>query len=145
MDVLNESFGSNPSPRKRRRTSPSCSTRPPSGRRHGDGLSGDAGSTSTIGSPATDPNFICGRIDDFRYAQINYGEARYFATGLRDDNISSLSSGGFSETGGTVDLVAPGDLAFASCDASSNFYGCTNFLGDSSVIGAAAAPACRHR
>jgi hypothetical protein len=99
--------------------------------------SGDAGPTNTIGSPASDPNVIAvGASTTFRFfAQTNDFGARYFATtGWLNDNIAAFSSGGFSETGRTVDLVAPGDSTFSSCDASSTYSGCINLLGASSDL-----------
>jgi hypothetical protein len=133
VDVLNESFGANLYPDSGARntiqlfndaavqagTTVTVST-------------GDAGTTSTIGNPSTDPNVIsAGATTDSRlYEQTGYALATAFGTGhWLDDNISSLSSAGITQNGRTIDVSAPGEADWAVCDASGNFSGCTGFNG----------------
>ena len=101
---------------------------------------GDAGVTSTIGSPATDPKVISvGATTTFRgYEQITTGGVAVAGTNgnFVDNNIASLSSGGFAESGRTVDLVAPGDSNWTLCSNNSTLYtDCTkgDFTGNSPI------------
>jgi hypothetical protein len=91
---------------------------------------GDAGITSTIGSPATDPEVIsAGASTDNRlYEQTGYALATRFSNGTwQDSNISALSSAGITQDGRTIDVSAPGEADWAVCDNSGNFVGCTSF------------------
>ena len=100
--------------------------------------SGDSGITNTIGSPATDPAVIsAGASTSYQlYAQDGYGGIRLpGVTGWLDNNISGLSSGGFDQTGRTLDVVAPGDLNWAPCSTNvKKFADCTNLAGQPTPI-----------
>jgi hypothetical protein len=99
---------------------------------------GDAGVTNTVGSPSSDPNVIAaGASTTFRtYAQDGYGGLRYPGiTGWLNNNISSLSSGGFEQDGRTIDLVTPGESNWALCSTDNDMYGdCTSYAGDPSPV-----------
>ena len=100
--------------------------------------SGDSGITNTVASPASDPRVISvGASTTFRfYAQTNYAAARYFAsTGWLDDNVSAISSSGFTESNGTVAWLLPGDLGFASCSTNVDIYeGCSSLDSNPSPV-----------
>jgi hypothetical protein len=100
--------------------------------------SGDAGVTNTIGSPATDPLVIsAGASTTYRaYAQTGIGLITTPGIkGWLDNNISGLSSGGFTQDGSTVDVVAPGDLNWALCTPNlAKFAACSDFAGKPAAV-----------
>jgi len=100
--------------------------------------SGDAGVTSTIGTPATDPAVIdAGASTTYRIdAQDGYGGARFpGVSGWLDNNISSFSSAGFTQSGATITLLAPGELNWALCSTdTTNYSDCTNYAGQPSPV-----------
>ena len=90
--------------------------------------SGDGGVNSTIGTPASDPAVLSvGATTTFRsYVQTTSGGINAPGANGRylDDNISSISSGGFTTSGGTVNLVAPGDLNWSLCSTNPTYQDC---------------------
>jgi hypothetical protein len=90
--------------------------------------SGDGGVTGTIGSDSQDPQVISvgASTDSQAYAQTGYAGARFFGNGKWvDNNISALSSSGFTQLGRTIDLVAPGEADWAVCEP--GFLSCSTF------------------
>ncbi|WP_405363038.1 S8 family serine peptidase [Kitasatospora sp. NBC_00085] len=138
VDVLNESFGGNVTPDSGAHDTISLFN--DQAVRAGVTIAvstGDAGISGTIGTPATDPNVIAvgASTDNQNYQQTGYAAAR-FSNGTWDDSrISALSSGGFTQAGRTVDLVAPGESDWALCSPDTAKYtDCNGFSGAGSPI-----------
>ncbi|HTX32890.1 MAG TPA: S8 family serine peptidase [Solirubrobacteraceae bacterium] len=97
---------------------------------------GDQGTSNTIGSPASGPAGIAaGATTQFQgLAQTTRGGYQLSPKGWLNDNIANFSSAGFTESGKTLDIVAPGNESFEACDASPEFVDCKNLNGAPSNI-----------
>jgi len=133
VDVINESFGGEPFPDN---DNDPISLANNAAIRAGVTVvvsTGDAGTADTLGSPATNSDVIAvGATTMYRsYAQTTNAAFQLGNGGFLDNNITSLSSGGFSQTGPrTVDVVAPGDSGWALCSSDIAMYTeCADTLG----------------
>jgi hypothetical protein len=132
VDVINESFGGNPLPDT---GIDPISLADAAAIKAGVTVvvsTGDAGTAGTLGSPSTDTGVIAvGGTNHWRaYAQTHDGAIPLTPhSGFINNNISSLSSGGFAQHNArTVDVVAPGDSGWALCSSDvALFADCTDF------------------
>lgn len=137
VDVLNESFGSNPYPDSG--TDPITLTDLAAVAAGVTVVSstGDAGTNGTIGSPSSTRGIIAvGATTTFQsYLQTGFAGVQLSNGRWVDDNISSLSSGGITQSAKVPDLVAPGDLGWALCSPDPAIYqGCVDNSGEPSSL-----------
>ncbi|GAA2235971.1 MULTISPECIES: S8 family serine peptidase [Kitasatospora] len=138
VDVLNESFGSNVTPDSSAHDTISLFN----DQAVAAGVtvtvsSGDAGINGTIGTPSTDPKVISvgASTDNQSYLQTGYAAAQFSNGTWSNSRISALSSGGITQGGKTVDLVAPGEADWSLCGPDTSKYTeCTDYKGEGSSI-----------
>ncbi|HEY1917737.1 MAG TPA: hypothetical protein VGH27_19375 [Streptosporangiaceae bacterium] len=107
----------------------------------------DSGPQNSIWSPSSQPGVIStGASTSFRsYAQDDTGEYNQMnAHGWVSDNISALSSGGSTQEGRSIDVVAPGDLDWVACGGDKPACGGSNLIqsGGTSEAGPLTAAVC---
>lgn len=136
-DVINESFGSNQYPDTNNDPTAVFNEQLVRAGIVVVASSGDSSFENTIGSPASAPDVISvGATTQFRlYAQTQSNGFQLGNGTYRSNSISSLSSGGFTQPGRTVDLVAPGDLGWSLCTPNPDLYlSCTDNNGNPSSL-----------
>jgi hypothetical protein len=129
VDVINESFGGNPFPDNGNDPISLADNAAVDAGVTVVASTGDAGTNGTSGSPATGSKIIgvAGTTTFRSYQQEGYAGVGFSNGTWVDNNISSLSSGGVSQSARVPDLAAPGDLGWALCSANTDVYEeCTN-------------------
>ncbi|MDT4989501.1 MAG: hypothetical protein QOI74_3595, partial [Micromonosporaceae bacterium] len=137
VDVINESFGANPFPDNGNDPISLADNAAVDAGVTVVTSTGDAGTTGTIGSPASSPKVISvAATTTFRsYQQEGFAGVGFSNGTWASGNISSLSSGGVTQQTRVPDLAAPGDLGWAVCSTNTDVYlDCTDDNGDPSPI-----------
>lgn len=148
VDVINESFGSNPFPDNGNDPITLADNAAVDAGVTVVASSGDAGTSGTIGSPASSPKIIgVAATTSFRsYIQETGGGAQFSNGTWASNNISGLSSGGITQGNKQPDLAAPGDLGWALCSTNTDVYlDCADDNGNPSPIQNFGGPASHHR
>ena len=125
VNVLNESFGYDPLPDTMTDVVRQADEAAVAAGTVVDVSTGDAGPTSTQGSPSTDPAVLAaGASTTYRvYAQESIAAPGVPFRGWENNNLSALSSGGFTEGQKGPNLIAPGDLNWVSSNPSKGVFG----------------------
>jgi hypothetical protein len=130
VDVLNESFGADPYPDNMDDPVSLVNDAAILAGVTVVASTGDAGTNGTIGSPATSSQVIgaAGTTIFRSAAQMQIDGFSNPAAGIKgwaNDNIASLSSGGYAHDGKVPDVSAPGDSGWALCTPDLHLYqGC---------------------
>jgi hypothetical protein len=136
VDVINESLGSNPYPNIGVDPFSLANDAAVAAGVTVVNSSGDAGYGSTVGSPASDPRVIStGASTTYRIMAQTWDTLPGGNGTWESDNVSAISSSGFTQNGRVYDLIAPGDLGWALCSTDTAVHlGCTNFRGTASPV-----------
>jgi hypothetical protein len=137
VDVINESFGSNPFPDNGNDPISLADNAAVDAGVTVVASSGDAGTTGTVGSPSSSGRVIgVAATTTFRsYQQEGFAGVQFSNGTWASGNISSISSGGVTQQARVPDLAAPGDLGWALCTPNPDIYlDCANDKGEPSPI-----------
>ena len=140
VNVLNESFGSDPLPASTQDVIAQFNRLAVAGGTFVTTSSGDQGTANTIGSPSDDavnnPGAIAaGATTQWQgLFQTLRGGTQLSNGSWINDNIAEFSSAGFTQAGSTVDLVAPGNESFEACTPTATYQNCINYAGNPSNI-----------
>jgi hypothetical protein len=136
VDVINESLGSNPYPNNGTDPFTMANDAAVAAGVTVVNSSGDAGYANTVGSPAGDPEIIStGASTIYRSMAQTWNNLPGFTGAWESDNVSAISSSGFTDGGRVYDLIAPGDLGWALCSTNIKVHlGCTNYQGKPSPV-----------
>jgi hypothetical protein len=133
VDVINQSFGANVYPDKANDPIALADTAATQAGVTVVASTGDVGTNNTVQTPSDAPGVIgVGATTQLQsYRQSTLFGSQLSSGGWVSNNISGLSSGGFTQFGPhTVDVVAPGDLGWSLCSANTaSFSNCTDNAG----------------